>query len=203
MSLTTATRVIAAAGLLAGLVLAVPAPANALSCVDPERVYADADTAFTGRITDAEDGLITVAVDEIWKGGPLLESVVLKTELDGWWTIPERDSSGSIPEGYHSTKPWLFAPRKNARNQSVVNPCTAWSSTAPSGTDLRPTSVTRPEQAQPPETPTINVSAPVTTEEDGTGPARAVLWGVAGVLAASVVALVLAIRRSRSHSAGA
>lgn len=109
-----------ATGLLAGVIpLVAAAPAAALSCVGIEGVLRDAEQAYTGRIVDAQDGVLQVAVDEVWRGGPVEDRVWLEVQLAGWseWAGPD----GEVPDGYSSPATWLFAP-----DDGAVGPCTAW-----------------------------------------------------------------------------
>lgn len=95
--------------------------AQALSCVGPDLVIAEADQVFTGRIVDAADGRLLLEVEEVWKGGPVEEKVWMDVDLPGWseWA----DGDGEVPDGYSSPDRWVFAPY-----EASVGPCTAWRS---------------------------------------------------------------------------
>jgi MYXO-CTERM domain-containing protein len=163
-------------------------PASALSCIDPGSAALRADHLFTGRITDAQDGRILVDVGEIWNGGPMAATVWLAAELDGWWDGLE---NGRIPDGYSSPTTWLFASRANATGAQSVNPCTAWPTTTPWGTHLRPASVTMPlSPSEPRRTATRETSA-----DDDTG--LPVMAGSLAAFAGAVVLGRLAVRRRR------
>ena len=112
------TTALAASAAVALLPLAA-APAHALSCVGPDDVIAEADQVFTGRIVDAADGRLLLAVEEVWKGAPVEERVWMDVDLPGWseWAGP----GGEVPDGYRSPDQWVFAPY-----DASVGPCTAW-----------------------------------------------------------------------------
>lgn len=173
--------------------LAVAAtPAGALSCIDPESATGRADHVFTGRITDARASRIDVTVKEIWQGGPLERRVSLDTELDGWWDNLE---NGNIPEGYTSTSDWLFASRTNKAGRQVVSPCTAWPTTTPWDTDLRPLSVMPPLSDDVVSTALSAGPAKHTTQpEDG---ANLLVRGVAGLLVVGTVGGAVLLARGR------
>jgi hypothetical protein len=59
----------AALMLIAGFVSLAAVPAQALSCVVPDAVVADAPTVFTGHIVDSHGGRLLVEVEDVWKGG--------------------------------------------------------------------------------------------------------------------------------------
>jgi hypothetical protein len=99
-------------------VLGAPS-AQALSCVGPDEVLADAEQVFTGRIMDASEGRLLIAVEEVWKGAPVEGYVWMGVDQPSWseWA----DSSGEVPDGYRSPDRWVFAP-----SEAEVGPCTAW-----------------------------------------------------------------------------
>ena len=113
------TTALATSAVVAVLPLLVAAPAQALSCVGPDDVIAEAEQVFTGRIVDASDGRLLLAVEEVWKGGPVEERVWMDVDLPGWsqWA----DGDGDVPDGYSSPHRWVFAPY-----DASVGPCTAW-----------------------------------------------------------------------------
>lgn len=117
-------------------IVAHPVPAQALSCIPPEAVYAQATSAFTGVIVDARGGNLVVDVAEVWKGAPVPGRVTLRVELAGWsvWI----NDQGLIPDGYSAPGTWLFVPSEAG---TTINPCTAWNADQAGVGELRPTTV--------------------------------------------------------------
>jgi hypothetical protein len=122
--------------LLVGLPVVAAGPAAALSCVGPSAVLRDAEQVFTARFVSVD--LVTdeavVAVEDVWWGGPVDDTLTLVLGLPGWW-----DGSGDPdPE-----RLWVMAPVME-RGRPSVNPCTAWSSETPGVGRFEPATVTAP-----------------------------------------------------------
>lgn len=116
------TRLLMVSTLLVVPLLVLPvvasSPALALSCVEPAMALQGASRVFTGTITDTRDHRIEVAVEEVWRGGPLAATVWLDVGLETWWEAAE---GGDLPEGWSPEGTWVFAPDGNA-----ANPCNTW-----------------------------------------------------------------------------
>lgn len=181
-------RVAFAASALAVAPLAVPAPARALDCVDPGTVIADAAQVFVGRIVDAADGRVRVEVDEIWKGAPVEGVLWMDVDLP-YWTEWARGGD-EIPDGYNSSKQWVFAPTGD-----TISPCSSWV----------PTIVDEHSPAEPLR-PVGNgsvddaVEARGRNDDDGTAQVAAGVGLGVGAVAVGVVLLVLRRRSPRRRS---
>lgn len=138
--MTAVRRLVATAVLGAGLAavpLAAAPPAAALSCVPPAHVLRDAEQVFTGRIVEVEDGTAVVAVEEVWRGGPVEAETTVALGLPEWW-------GGDVAEGRPNTERlWVFAPY-DERGTATVNPCTAWDRGTPGVGRSEPDQVSAP-----------------------------------------------------------
>lgn len=173
-------------------VVAINAPAYGLSCVDPGSLAQRATSVFTGTIIDARDGRLRVEVQEIWKGEPVGQNVWvdLDPSLQGWW---DELPSHNFPQGYSSTKPWVFMPRAEDGKAMVVNTCTAGILSGPWSIGVeRPDTVTQPvaEEATKP------VSAPVEPARENSDPG----WLIGGAVALALVVGAAAYRLVRRRS---
>lgn len=181
-------------------VVVVAAPANALSCKEPEAVAEQAPAIVTGRILDAEDHRILVSIRERWKGDLDVSPIWFELDptLDGWWDpIP----GGSFPDRYTSKGIWLFMPTAEL-GKLQVSPCSAWPMTGPWKVNYpRPEKVARPvEKAARPEA--VLMSTDVAKAEDDNQE-----WFIGGSIAVALVAAgagyVLVRRRlKKPQSAG-
>lgn len=134
-----------ALAVLATAPVAVPVPAQALSCVGPRWVLepdAEIPHVLVGRIVDARDQHLEVEVAEIWKGRRLADHVWVRLDEDlaGWYEWSDAD--GEVPDGYSSPRTWVMA----ADADFEVGVCGYW---AP-GRDVR--RVLAPDQPEPPLT---------------------------------------------------
>ncbi len=172
---------------LSGAVILSAPAAEALSCVGAERVVKDAGTAFTGKIVDAEDGRLVVAVEEVWKGGPVAAQVLLDVGLAGWsaWS----GGKDRVPDGYSSPQTWLFVPDGDEQPMSV-NPCTAYTLDHPGVAEQRPVVLPTPQL-----TAVASKSDPAELTESANG-----RWVVGGVVGAGLVlgACLIVVRRRRA-----
>lgn len=176
----------ALAGLLLSPLLTVllpVAPATALSCVGPERVLADATEVFAGRIVDAADGSVLIAVDEVWLGGSVEQLVWFPVDLEERTAWAGAD--GTVPDGYASPERWVFAPLGGS-----VGPCTAWP--AEQVAAARPATVASPVAG----TDQSDEDAPARREAAAPEVPGTVL-AAAGGFAAVAAAAVLLLRRRR------
>ena len=178
------TATLAATSVVA-LLPTLAAPAQALSCVGPDDVIAEAEQVFTGRIVDASGGRLLIAVDEVWRGAPVEERVWMDVDLPGWSEWTEGDDQ--VADGYSSPDRWAFAPYA-----ASVGPCTAWRldreivrRMAPdrAATPVPDDSLGNAAEAEPPIT-------------DEVGLLTAAGVGVGGGAAAATLALLLLRRRS-------
>lgn len=187
----TARTLLASAALAAGLAVpvAVASPAGALSCVGPDMVLEDAAVIYTGRVVDARDGRVLVAVDEVWRGGPVEEEVWLKVQLQRWmqWAGPD----GRIPDGFAAKRAWVFAP-----DGAAIGPCTTWAMDS----YLREyVDEHRPAEPEAPVATDSGAEGGESEVRQQAGPTSwALVGGLAGVLGAiGVGALLLGRRRAR------
>lgn len=166
------------------------APAQALSCVGPDDAIEKAEQVFTGRIVDASDGRLLLAVEEVWKGAPVEARVWMDVDLPGWseWAGP----AGEVPDGYSSPHRWVFAPY-----EASVGPCTAWRANH---------ALVRDHAPDRPKTPVADGTLSGAGEQPAPredAPPLAVAAGVGlggGAAAAGLVLLLLRRRSSRRRS---
>lgn len=159
--------------LLSPLVLAPPAAA--LSCVDAATVIKDAPQVYAGKVVDARDGKVRVAVEEVWKGGAAVPSDVWLPIEEGMEFWMSWGQNGEIPEGFSTRDTWVFAP-----HQGQIGACSTWAR------DGIPE--LRPEQPLPPAEAPAPTPEPVPDDDNwsivagvGVGGA-AVLAGLGGLV---------------------
>lgn len=174
----------------AAVPVVVASPADALSCVGPSTVIADAPQVYAGRIVDARDNHVLVDVTEVWKGAPVEERVWLGVTMVEWtsWTTA---MAPEIPDGYSSPDTWVFAPE----GAGTVGPCNAWSME-----DRGSRKYLLPHRPDEPQAPVADGTLQDAGEATpATGPARASLWplvgGGAGLAVAVSLAALLLVRR--------
>lgn len=151
--------------------LAIAAPAQALSCVGPDTVLKDAPSVFTGHVVDSSDGHVSVLVKEIWKGPIIKNHQRLTVDAVDWTSWGE---DGSLPDDLADPTVRVFAP-----DRGHINPCSMFEPDMDGVSDHRPSHVTKPElvgvdRAMDPETESHVL--PLTL---GGGTAALVLGGLA------------------------
>ncbi len=103
---------LAAATLLAIAPVAVAGPAHALSCAGPGWINqpdARIPHVVVGRIVDAQDQRLRIAVSEIWRGRRVPGHVWVRLDEDmiGWYAWSDR--RGDVPDGFSTRHPYVLA----------------------------------------------------------------------------------------------
>lgn len=181
-------RVLFAAALLALPVVAAP-PASALSCVMPTatNLVAEAPAAVVGRVivADVDNGELTLAVDEVLKGGPFPRRLEVPGSALGWddWNGPAMRNGPvlfsfyELDDGRLGTGACLYVqdPRIIAEARTLA------------------------ERAGTTSEPTAGAAAnPALAPEDSTSPAALlIVSGLVGAAALVAVTVLVVRRRNR------
>lgn len=183
--LTGASVAAAATGavILAGV---TAPPAAALSCAGPAAVLERAPLLFTGHVADARDGRLLVAVEEVWRGGPVEELTWLQQDPD------LEDWNPQLPDGYSDPDVLLWAP-----HDGTIDPCSSF--------PLRDVAASRPTSVGEP-VPDTAEGAPGEASPPSDGlvagvPALALAAG-AGLLTVTAAGGALLWRRRRAARPG-
>ena len=189
MRIPCATVLVALTAAVAVPVTVTASPAEALSCVGPSTVIADALQVYSGTIVDARDNHILVDVAEVWKGGPVEEEVWLAVEMVEWTSWVDGMNS-EISDGYTSGETWVFAPD----GQGTVGPCSAWAMGDGMRKYLTPF---RPEQPKAPVAEGVLSDAGEAVPDDTKQSSLGLIVGGGAFGVALLVVLLVALARRR------
>lgn len=175
--------VVWALAVVGSVLFAGPARASCAPAPPLDKAYADAEVVFKGTVSAAENNgrTATVEVDEIWKGPPLPDSVVVIGGAEG------ENVASSVDREFRVGLTYLFFPN-NSSSPFRDNICTSTQPYSPKHERLRDPSTSGPGDERGDPLPT-------------TGSALFVWLGAAWLIMAAGALLLFARRRPKDRPA--